>query len=100
MFIMTDIAAIHPGEHLAEILDELGISQHRLAKAIDVSPQSINEIVRCRRAVTADMALRIGRALGMTADSWLALQRLYDLDRARAKVDVSRIEPLVAAGGG
>ena len=96
---MTDIAAIHPGEHLAEILDELGISQYRLAKAIDVSPQSINEIVRCRRAVTADMALRIGRALGMTADSWLALQRLYDLDRARAKVDVSRIEPLVAAGG-
>ena len=96
---MTDIAAIHPGEHLAEILDELGISQHRLAKAIDVSPQSINEIVRCRRAVTADMALRIGRALGMTADSWLALQRLYDLDGGRARVDISRIEPLVAAGG-
>ena len=97
---MTDIAAIHPGEHLAEILGELGISQHRLARAIDVSPQSISEIVRCRRAVTADMALRIGRALGMTAESWLALQRLYDLDRARATVDVSRIDPLVATGGG
>ena len=97
---MTDIAAIHPGEHLAEILAELGISQQRLAKAIDVSPQSINDIARCRRAVTADMALRIGRALGMTAESWLALQRLYDLDRARATVDVSRIDPLVATGGG
>ena len=97
---MTDVATIHPGEHLAEILRELGISQHRLAKAIGVSPQSINEIVRCRRAVTADMALRIGQALGMTAESWLALQRLHDLDRARAAVDVSHIDPLVAIGGG
>ena len=96
---MTDIAAIHPGEHLAEILDELGISQRRLARAIEVSPRRISEIVRCRRAVTADMALRIGLALGMTAESWLALQRLYDLDRARATVDVSRIDPLVVTGG-
>lgn len=96
---MTDIAAIHPGEHLAEILDELGISQYRLAKAIEVPPRRINEIVRCRRAVTADMALRIGRALGMSAESWLALQRLYDLDCARATLDVSRIDPLVATGG-
>ena len=97
---MTNIAAIHPGEHLAEILAELGTSRHRLAKAIGVSPQSINEIVRCRRAVTADMTLRIDRALDMTAESWLALQRLHDLDRARATVDVSRIDPLVATGGG
>ena len=96
---MTDIAAIHPGEHLAEILDELGISQRRLARAIEVSPRRISEIVRCRRAVTADMALRIGLALGMTAESWLALQRLYDLDHARATVDVSRIDPLVVTGG-
>ena len=65
-----------------------------------MSPQNINEIVRRRRAVTADMALRIGRALDMTAESWLALQRLHDLDRARATVDVSRIDPLVATGGG
>ena len=95
---MTDMAAVHPGEHLAEILDELGISQYRLAKAIGVPPRRINEIVRCRRAITPDSALRIGRALGMTAESWLALQRLYDLDCARAALDVSCIDPLVAAG--
>ena len=53
---MTDIAAIHPGEHLAEILGELGIGQHRLATVIGVSPQSISEIVRCRRAITAIVA--------------------------------------------
>ena len=93
---MTDIAAIHPGEHLAEILEELGISPYRLAKTIGVTPRRINEIVHGRRAITADTALRIGRALGMTAESWLALQRLYDLDRARATLDVSRIDPLVA----
>ena len=92
---MTAPSAIHPGEHLAEILDELGISQYRLAKAIGVAPIRINEIVHCRRSVTADTALRIGQALGMTPEFWLNLQRMYDLDLARASIDTSAIEPLV-----
>ena len=86
---------IHPGEHLAEMLDELGISQYRLAKTIGVSPIRINQIVHGRRAITADTALRIGKALNMTPDFWLNLQRMYDLDVARAAADVSGIEPLV-----
>ena len=92
---MAVTAAIHPGEHLAEILEELGISQYRLAKAIGVAPIRINEIVHCRRSVTADTALRIGQALGMTPEFWLNLQRMYDLDLARASIDTSAIEPLV-----
>ena len=92
---MTEKSAIHPGEHLAEILDELGISQYRLAKAIGVAPIRINEIVHCRRSVTADTALRIGQALGTTPEFWLNLQRMYDLDLARASIDTSAIEPLV-----
>ena len=88
---------IHPGEHLAEFLDELGISQYRLAKTIGVAPIRINQIVRGRRAITADTALRLGKALNMTPDFWLNLQRMYDLDVARATADVSTIEPLVAA---
>ena len=92
---MAVTAAIHPGEHLAEILEELGISQYRLAKAIGVPPIRINEIVHCRRSVTADTALRIGQALGMTPEFWLNLQRMYDLDLARASIDTSAIEPLV-----
>ena len=92
---MAVTAAIHPGEHLAEILEELGISQYRLAKAIGVAPIRINEIVHCRRSVTADTALRIGQALGMTPEFWLNLQRMYDLDLARALIDTSAIEPLV-----
>ena len=92
---MAVTAAIHPGEHLAEILEELGISQYRLAKAIGVAPIRINEIVHCRRSVTADTALRIGQALRMTPEFWLNLQRMYDLDLARASIDTSAIEPLV-----
>ena len=91
------VQPIHPGEHLAEIIEELGISQYRLAKTIGVAPRRINEIVHGRRSVTADTALRIGRALGMTAEFWLNLQSMYDLDVARSSIDTARIEPLVAA---
>ncbi len=94
---MNQIDSIHPGEHLAEILDELGISQYRLAKAIGVPPRRINEIVHGRRSITADTALRIGQALGMTPEFWLNLQKLYDLDLARSSIDIENIESLVAA---
>ena len=88
---------IHPGEHLSEILNELGITQYRLAKAIGVPPVRINDIVHCRRSITADTALRIGQALEMSAEFWMNLQRMYDLDVARASTDTSWIEPLVEA---
>ncbi len=94
---MTAPEPIHPGEHLAEIMDELGITQYRLAKTIGVPPIRIHNIVHRRRAITADTALRIGRALRMTPDFWLNLQRTYDLDVARANTDLSAIEPLVKA---
>ena len=84
----------HPGEHLAEFLEELGISQYRLARAIEVPPIRINAIVKRRRSITTDTALRIGRAFGTTPDYWLNLQRMYDLDVARATTDISNIEPL------
>ena len=92
---MTHTTPSHPGEHLAEMLAELGVSQHRLARTIGAPPRRINEIVHGRRSVTADTALRIGRALGTTPEFWLNLQRMYDLDLARSSADVSRIEPLV-----
>lgn len=88
---------IHPGEHLSQILTKLGITQYRLAKAIGVPPVRINDIVHCRRSITADTALRIGRALEMSAEFWMNLQRMYDLDVARASTDTSWIEPLVDA---
>ena len=91
--------ATHPGEHLAEIMDELGVSQYRLAKTIGVPPIRIHDIVHCRRSITADTALRIGQALEMTPDYWLNLQRMYDLDVARSRTDVSGIKSLVGSSG-
>ena len=93
---MTNSDPIHPGEHLAEFLEELQISQYRLAKVIGTSPRRINEIVHGRRSITADTALRLGQALGMTPEFWLNLQNLYDLDLARASIDIGTIESLSA----
>ena len=63
---MTAPEPIHPGEHLAEIMGELGITQYRLAKTIGVLQARIHDIVHFRRSITADTALRIGKALRMT----------------------------------
>ncbi|MCY3958593.1 MAG: HigA family addiction module antitoxin [Chloroflexi bacterium] len=93
---MASIESIHPGTHLAEMLEELEVSQYRLARTVGVPPRRINEIVHGRRSVTADTALRLGKALGMTPEFWLNLQRMYDLEVARATTDLSSIEPLVA----
>ena len=92
---MTAPEPIHPGKHLSEVLCELGITQYRLAKTIGVPQVRIHDIVHCRRSITADTVLRIGKALGMTPDFWLNLQRMYDLNVARATTDVSAIESLV-----
>ena len=94
---MKTTERIHPGEHLAEFLEELGVTQHRLSKTIGVPQVRIHDIVHRRRSITADTALRLGQALRMTPDFWLNLQRMYDLDVARAKTDLSAIEPLVQA---
>ena len=91
---MANIDPIHPGEHLAEFL---GISQYRLAKVIGTPPRRINEIVHGRRSITADTAVRLGQALGITPEFWLNLQNLYDLDLARASIDIGSIESLSAA---
>ena len=61
---MTAPEPIHPGKHLSEIMGELGITQYRLAKTIGVPQVQIHDIVHCRRSITADTALRIGKALG------------------------------------
>ncbi len=93
---MTNMPPIHPGEHLAEMLEELEISQYRLAKTMGTPARRINEIIHGNRSITADTALRLGQALGMTPEFWLNLQRMYDLDVARSSTDVRAIPSLVA----
>lgn len=75
---------LHPGEFLAEeFLKPLGVSAYRLAQAMDVSPMRISEILRGKRGITPDTAIRLGKALGMPAEYWLKLQAYYDLEIAR-----------------
>ncbi len=78
-----NLPLIHPGEILRdEFLGPKGISQYRLAKDISVPAKRINEIVKGRRAVTADTALRLARYFGTSAQFWMNLQTRYELDAA------------------
>src|SRR3954462_3159311 len=83
---------IPPGEILAEeFMKPNGLSQNRLARDIDVNPARINDIVHGRSAITASIALRLGKYFGTTPELWFNLQSDYELRRARAG-DWSRIE--------
>ena len=100
MTITDKLPPVHPGEILMEdFLEEMGITQHKLAVAIGVPPRRINEIVHGKRAVTADTALRLGKYFGMSPQFWLGLQTQYDLDVAEDKIlaEIERIQPLQAA---
>lgn len=76
-----EISPIHPGEHLAEYLEEIGVSQYRLAKEVHVPQMRVSEIVRGKRAITVDTALRFAKFLGTSAQFWLNLQAQYDLEK-------------------
>lgn len=88
----------HPGEMLLEeFLKPLGISQSELAVRLGVSFPRLNEIVRGRRSVTPDTALRLARVLGMSADFWLGLQQDWDLWHAMngpGADEIARLEPI------
>jgi len=95
-----EIAPVSPGEMLQEeFLTPLGLSQFALAKAIEVSPRRINEIVKGKRAVTADTDLRLCRYFGLSDGWWLRLQAQYDTERARDAMSevLARIRPLAHA---
>ncbi len=97
---MNKLDNIYPGEILLEeFLKPLNISQNKLAKAMKVSPRRINEIVHGKRAITADTAIRLSLALGTSAQFWVNLQTIYDLEEAQfAKASEFKIiERIVAA---
>ncbi len=87
----------HPGEILQEeFLAPLSLSARALAAAIEVPPNRISEIVRGRRDVSADTAIRLGRYFGTDPRFWLNLQTAHDLSKAEAAGDFSRIDPRAA----
>ena len=84
---MPGFTPTHPGEILkTEFLDPLGISQYRIAKTIDVSARRINEIVHGKRGITADTALRLSRALGLSDMFFINMQAHYDAELAREQL--------------
>jgi antitoxin HigA-1 len=76
-------SAIHPGEHLAEELREIGTSAAVLAREIDVPVDRVTDIIDGQEGVTADIALRLGRWFGTSPEFWLNLQSVYELRRPR-----------------
>jgi addiction module HigA family antidote len=94
------IRPTHPGEMLREdFMPDYGLSVSGIAKALGVSRQTVNELLRERRAVSPEMALRLSRLFGNSAEFWLNAQRAVDLWEAartfRGKIE--RISPLKAA---
>ena len=81
---MNKLPSIHPGEVLLkDFLEPMALSQNALARATDVPPRRINEIVLGKRGISADTALRLAAAFGTSERFWLGLQADYDLEEAR-----------------
>lgn len=78
--------AIHPGEFLADELEEIGITATELSRQIDVPPNRVLGIVHGQRNITADTALRLGQFFGTGPELWMNLQKTYDLDKAKAEL--------------
>jgi addiction module HigA family antidote len=95
------IKPVHPGIYLKELLDELKISQYRLAKEVGVPAMRINLLVNGKRPITAELALRLGRYFGQNPRYWMNLQSRYDMDVAEdalAKQVAREVRPLAVVG--
>ena len=79
---MADVLMSHPGEHLAEILEDLDLSTVEFAEATGMGESQLGAILKTLMPITADVAVRIGKALDMTPEFWLNLQTDYDLEEA------------------
>ncbi len=89
--------AIHPGDILrTEFMAPMGLTAYRLAKELHVPLPRINDVVRGKRSISADTALRLGIYFGLPAQFWLNLQNDYDIRTAHT-AELSKIKPRIAA---
>ncbi len=85
----------HPGEFITDIyLEPNRISGRELALKLGVAPSTLSRVLKGRSAVTPEMALRLSKALGRSAESWLAMQLGYDLWHARQRTDLTQVRKL------
>jgi addiction module HigA family antidote len=87
----------HPGELVGDNLEELGITVSDAAKALGISRQQLHNVIAGRYGITPEMAVRLEKALGSTADTWLRMQMNYDLAQIRARASSLKIKRLVPA---
>ena len=87
----------HPGSLIKSDLDELGLSVVEAARALGISRQQLHSVIAGRAGVTPEMALRLEKALGSTADTWLRMQMNYDLAQMRTKASPLKVKRLIPA---
>jgi addiction module HigA family antidote len=88
----------HPGEIIKEdFLADYGLTQYALAKALHIPQSRLSSIINGRRSITADTAARLGRFFGNSAQFWLGLQSLYDLETLEMDKIEAEVEPLAVA---
>lgn len=93
------LAPIHPGEHLADILKEADVSANALALRLGVPANRITLMIRGKRGITAETALRLARYFGTSPQFWMNLQSKYDLDVAQAELAVQVEKEVIPPGG-
>jgi len=90
---------VHPGEFVKACLDDLGLSVAEAAKGLGITRQQIHNVIAGRSGVTPEMAIRLEKAFGSTADTWLRMQMNYGLAQMRkraSRITVERLRPKVA----
>lgn len=87
----------HPGALIKSDLDELGLTIVEAANALGISRQQLHSVIGGRAGVTPDMAIRLEKAIGSTADTWLRMQMNYDLAQARKRQDAIKVKRLAPA---
>lgn len=89
----------HPGEFITEVyLTPFGVSARQLAARLEVSPSTLTRLLSGASRVSPEMALRLSKVLGRSAESWLVMQDAHDLWKTRSRVDLTRITRLELAG--
>jgi len=85
----------HPGEFIRSVyLDPFGLSTRGLAEKLAVSPSTLNRVITGKSGISPDMALRLSKAVGRSAESWLAMQGAYDLWQAKRRIKLDKVEPV------
>ncbi|EAV8896114.1 HigA family addiction module antitoxin [Salmonella enterica] len=84
----------HPGQIIAETLEDMNIPLRTFAKAMDIAPSTASRLLSGQTAVTPEMALRLSVVIGSTPETWLKIQANYSLNKAKEKTDLSHLHKL------